>query len=347
MRNLIVSQPGFKPQVGFLFGRRFIMPDDHQYPELERGLTKVKDDVAGVKTTLKNVQTGVTNLGSAVDGVAVNVTNLGTQLIQLNRSMGRRFWVTWLVLGATSVSLAIHLWTASVPTSPEGVATELASLHIRLAAIDEQTKRTEVNLRNLTVFTGELVRQSIISVAADQVILDLIGELELRLRELEQRGRQPSPPRPSPIDDYKKRLALLGTSFSLPIKEKLRGVTLRADGSLGFEGEFDKEKVIPVYAMRGGQVLLIRPEDANHKQIEIGHEPGPRKAFGYRTRYGRLTEVKATEGQMVERGELIGIVRAASKVCLTAAIIPPGSDKPVDPRPFLGPFPVPLTIIPK
>jgi len=90
-------------------------------------------------------------------------------------------------------------------------------------------------------------------------------------------------------------------------------------------------KSVPVLAMTGGKVLRIETEKDGSKVLDVAQE------YGYRHRYGNLSDVTVAQGASVAQGHVIGRVTPTPGACLRVGILDP-EGRFIDVRSFLPPM---------
>jgi hypothetical protein len=246
--------------------------------------------------------------------------NSDGNLRQILRRLNLYFGATAIVSVGTLGILLFHLHAASLPTNPEFVSSQLASLQ---ATLDSQNKRLDERMGRLETAVNEVGLQvralRVRANVSDRVIGAILGFLL----------PPPAPPR-SPLKaasaEDQLAQAVLDLPLDRPIKEQGVQADTLPDGMRGYRLPGEAGKLIAIHAMAEGSVGAIVDEGRQLKTVEINH------GFGYRTVYGHLAEVKVKLNEAIDKDEVIGSVKASAGVCFTAGIVMRGHSVPSDPH---------------
>ncbi|MFY0598447.1 MAG: M23 family metallopeptidase [Cyclobacteriaceae bacterium] len=148
--------------------------------------------------------------------------------------------------------------------------------------LDQDVEQEQLIISNFQKI-DQLKKQMYVQTKSYDQVMDIAKDRELML------ASTPAIP-PVSKEDYRRLSSGFGYRMDpiLKIRKPHRGV------------DFSLPKGSPVYATGDGKVSLVKSSITGYgKRVEIDH------GFGYKTRYGHLSEFLVKHGQKVKRGEII------------------------------------------
>ena len=91
-------------------------------------------------------------------------------------------------------------------------------------------------------------------------------------------------------------------------------------------------EMIPVHLPRQGEVVSTFVDETMCRQVIVAHDLGFRTQFGHLRAEDEFKKVKV--GQVLEPGDILGVIKASSPAWVTATVFLPGSDTPLLPEEF-------------